>query len=177
LRASRHQLDQGWFIPRCGSGEHVDVWKRSTANLFRLVGGYSVDTQQVFGQPIAPVGVVRLGRHRQDVAHRAVLLGNSAYLLAGFAPTRRKRLDDGLIDVRILETGRSLSKLRVMTSIMFGRLARSPLYHEHHIAEFSFTSLDGPTAVARDGEVDGLHEHATFSVRHRALKVFRPPPR
>ena len=105
-------------------------------------------------------------------------LGNSTYLLAGFAPTRRKRLDDGcLIDVRILETGRSLSKLRVMTSIMFGRLARSPLYHEHHIAEFSFTSLDGPTAVARDGEVDGLHEHATFSVRHRALKVFRPPPR
>jgi diacylglycerol kinase family enzyme len=59
-------------------------------------------------------------------------LGNSTYLLAGFAPTRRKRLDDGLIDVRILETGRSLSKLRVMTSIMFGRLARSPLYHEHH---------------------------------------------
>jgi len=104
-------------------------------------------------------------------------LGNSTYLLAGFAPTRRKRLDDGLIDVRILETGRSLSKLRVMTSIMFGRLARSPLYHEHHIAEFSFTSLDGPTAVARDGEVDGLHEHATFSVHHRAIKVFRPPPR
>jgi len=70
-----------------------------------------------------------------------------------------------------------LSKLRVMTSIMFGRLARSPLYHEHHIAEFSFTSLDGPTAVARDGEVDGLHEHATFSVHHRAIKVFRPPRR
>src|SRR5690606_29617442 len=33
-------------------------------------------------------------------------LGNSVYLPSGFAPSRRTRMDSGLLDVRILETGR-----------------------------------------------------------------------
>ena len=32
-------------------------------------------------------------------------LGNSTYLPSGFAPSRRTRMDDGLMDIRILETG------------------------------------------------------------------------
>ncbi len=104
-------------------------------------------------------------------------LGNSTYLPSGFAPVQRNRVDDGLIDVRILETGRRLSKLRVMTALMLGRLQRSRLYHELHVPEFSFTSVDGPTAVALDGEVAGHYQRASFSVRYRAVAVFRPLPR
>ena len=137
------------------------------------------------GKPLAAAyAMLHTLRHEEPVhiqyddksLHTALFfLGNSTYSPPGFAPAKRKRLDDGLIDVRILETGPLLSKLRVMMAILFGRLAGSPLYHEHHVPEFSFTSLDGPTAVARDGEVDGLHERATFSVRHRALTVFHSP--
>ncbi len=64
-----------------------------------------------------------------------------------------------------------------MTALIFGRLQRSRLYHEHHVPEFSFSAIDGPTAVAFDGEVDGQHEHADFSVRYRVLPVFCPHPR
>ncbi|MGA8252792.1 MAG: hypothetical protein WB989_19785 [Mycobacterium sp.] len=52
-----------------------------------------------------------------------------------------------------------------MTALMVGRLVRSRLYHEQHVPEFSISCVDGPTAVAFDGEVDGQHQHASFTVR------------
>jgi diacylglycerol kinase family enzyme/membrane-associated phospholipid phosphatase len=103
-------------------------------------------------------------------------LGNSVYLPSGFAPSRRTRMDDGLIDVRILETGRTFSKLRILVSLVLGRLERSPLYHELQVPEFSFTALDGPTALAHDGELGIDCREATFRARYRALPVFRPLP-
>jgi diacylglycerol kinase family enzyme/membrane-associated phospholipid phosphatase len=101
-------------------------------------------------------------------------LGNSIYLPAGFAPSRRTAMDDGLMDVRILESGRPFSKLRILTSLALGRLERSPLYHELRVPEFSFTAVDGPTPLAHDGEVELEVSEANFSVRYRALPVFRP---
>ena len=103
-------------------------------------------------------------------------VGNSTYLPSGFAPSRRTRMDDGLLDVRILETGRRFSKVRILTALALGRLERSPLYHELRVPEFSFTAVDGPTVLAHDGEVGTEVTEATFSVRYRALPVFRPLP-
>jgi diacylglycerol kinase family enzyme/membrane-associated phospholipid phosphatase len=103
-------------------------------------------------------------------------LGNSTYLPSGFAPSRRTRMDDGLIDVRILETGRRLSRLRIVTSLALGRLERSPLYHEMRVPEFSFTAVDGPTVLAHDGEIGTRFTEASFDVKYRALPVFRPLP-
>ena len=62
-------------------------------------------------------------------------------------------MDDGLIDVRILETGRRFSRLRIVSSLALGRLERSPLYHEMRVPEFTFTAVDGPTVLAHDGEI------------------------
>ncbi len=101
-------------------------------------------------------------------------LGNSIYLPSGFAPSRRTRMDDGLLDVRILETGRRLSRTRVLTALALGRLERSPLYHQIQAPEFRFTAVDGPTPLAHDGEVDGEYDSASFSALYRALPVFRP---
>ena len=104
-------------------------------------------------------------------------LGNSTYQPSGFAPAQRSRMDDGLIDVRILETGRPFSKSRIMTALMLGRLQRSRLYHELHVPQFGFACADGPTPFAHDGEVSGHYEYASFSARYRVLPVFRPLPR
>ncbi|WP_319447342.1 MULTISPECIES: bifunctional phosphatase PAP2/diacylglycerol kinase family protein [unclassified Mycobacterium] len=103
-------------------------------------------------------------------------IGNSVYLPSGFTPSRRTRMDDGLIDIRILETGRRFSTLRVVTSLMLGRLVRSPLYHELQVPEFSFATVDGPTSIAHDGEVGISCEQASFKVHYRGLPVFRPLP-
>ncbi len=101
-------------------------------------------------------------------------LGNSVYLPSGFAPARRTRMDDGLIDVRILETGRRFSRLRILSALALGRLERSPLYHEMQVPEFEFEAVDGPTPIARDGEVGSTYDRASFTARYRVLPVFRP---
>lgn len=119
---------------------------------------------------------VKISYDNKTLQTSLFFLGNSTYLPSGFAPSHRTRIDDGLMDVRILETGRRFSRLRILVSLMLGRLVRSPLYHEMRVPEFHFTAVDGPTVLAHDGEVGTECTEATFSVRYRALPVFRPLP-
>ena len=119
---------------------------------------------------------VRIAYDNKTLQTSLFFVGNSTYLPSGFAPSRRTRMDDGLIDVRILETGRRFSTLRIVTSLALGRLDRSPLYHELKVPEFAFTAVDGPTVLAHDGEVGTECTTATFTVNYRALPVFRPVP-
>ncbi|NOR99732.1 bifunctional phosphatase PAP2/diacylglycerol kinase family protein [Mycobacteroides abscessus] len=119
---------------------------------------------------------VRIRFDNKTIQTSLFFLGNSVYLPAGFAPSLRSRLDDGLIDVRILETGRRFSGVRILTALALGRLQRSPLYHELQVPEFTFTAVDGPTVLASDGEAGDRYTEAHFTVRYRALAVFRPLP-
>ncbi len=119
---------------------------------------------------------VRIRYDDKTVQTSLFFLGNSLYSPSGFAPSRRVRMDDGLIDVRILETGRRFATVRILTALALGRLAGSPLYHELRVPEFSFTAVDGPTQVAHDGEVEIVCQEATFRSRYRSLPVFRPLP-
>ncbi|HKH53470.1 MAG TPA: phosphoesterase, partial [Mycobacterium sp.] len=119
---------------------------------------------------------VRIAYDNKTVQTSLFFIGNSTYLPSGFAPSRRTRMDDGLLDVRILETGRRLSRVRILAALVLGRLERSPLYHELRVPEFTFRAVDGPTLLAHDGELGAKVTEATFSVRYRALPVFRPLP-
>ncbi|MCV7154033.1 bifunctional phosphatase PAP2/diacylglycerol kinase family protein [Mycolicibacterium pyrenivorans] len=133
-----------------------------------LAGVYAMFSTLRRGEP------VRISYDNKTLQTSMFFLGNSVYLPSGFAPSRRTRMDDGLIDIRILETGRRLSRLRILTSLALGRLERSPLYHELRVPQFAFESVDGPTVLALDGEVGTEVSKATFSVLYRALPVFRP---
>ncbi|SPM33247.1 phosphoesterase [Mycobacterium rhizamassiliense] len=117
---------------------------------------------------------VRICYDNKTLLTSLFFLGNSVYLPTGFAPSRRSRMDDGLMDVRILEAGRRFARTRILTALALGRLQRSPLYHELQVPEFSFTAVDGPTTVARDGEVDEECEQAKFVAKYRVLPVFSP---
>ncbi|MCV7075157.1 bifunctional phosphatase PAP2/diacylglycerol kinase family protein [Mycobacterium szulgai] len=117
---------------------------------------------------------VRIRYDNKTLQTSLFFLGNSLYLPTGFAPSRRTRMDDGLIDVRILETGPRLARTRILAALVLGRLERSPLYHEMQVPEFSFTAVDGPTVVAHDGEVGEEYEKASFTAMYRSLQVFRP---
>ncbi|CAN5136490.1 bifunctional phosphatase PAP2/diacylglycerol kinase family protein [soil metagenome] len=117
---------------------------------------------------------VRIRYDNKTLQTSLFFVGNSIYLPPGFAPSRRTRMDDGLIDVRFLETGRKFAKTRILGALAFGRLLRSPLYHELQVPEFAFTSLDGPIPVAHDGEVGHEFESISFTTRYRGLPVFRP---
>ena len=99
------------------------------------------------------------------------LVGTSMYGSAGFAPARRERLDDGLLDVRFLEAGKRLATLRVLGSLVTGLLQRSKLYHEMQVPEFTFTTAE-PTTIAHDGEVGESYTSARFRAEYRTLKVY-----
>jgi undecaprenyl-diphosphatase len=135
-----------------------------------LAGLYAMLHTLRHGEP------VRIAYDNKTLQTSLFFLGNSTYLPSGFAPSRRTRMDDGLLDVRILETGRRLSRTRILTALALGRLERSPLYHELRVPEFTLHAVDGPTVLAHDGEVGTEVADATFSVKYRALPVFRPLP-
>ena len=135
-----------------------------------LAGVYAMLHTLRHGQP------VRISYDNKTLLTSLFFLGNSVYLPSGFAPSRRTRMDDGLLDVRILETGRRLAKIRILGALALGRLERSPLYHEIQAPEFRFTAVDGPTPIARDGEIGDEYESASFSALYRVLPVFRPAP-
>jgi diacylglycerol kinase family enzyme/membrane-associated phospholipid phosphatase len=116
---------------------------------------------------------VRIRYDNKTLQTSLFFIGNSVYLPSGFAPARRTRMDDGLIDVRFLETGRRFARTRILAALAFGRLPRSPLYHELQVPEFAFESLDGPILVAHDGEVGDEFESVRFTARYRDLQVFR----
>ncbi|OBA63814.1 phosphoesterase [Mycobacterium sp. 1100029.7] len=117
---------------------------------------------------------VRISYDNKTLLTSLFFVGNSLYLPTGFAPSRRSRMDDGLIDVRILEAGRRFAKTRILTAIALGRLQRSPLYHELQVPQFSFSTVDEPTVIAHDGELGDKYREASFAAKYRILPVFRP---
>jgi undecaprenyl-diphosphatase len=117
---------------------------------------------------------VRIRYDNKTLLTSLFFLGNSVYLPTGFTPSRRSRMDDGLIDVRILEAGRRFTTARILTALALGRLQRSPLYHELQVPEFSFSAVDAPTVIAHDGEVGDEYRDASFTAKYRILPVFRP---
>ncbi|MHA3024104.1 bifunctional phosphatase PAP2/diacylglycerol kinase family protein [Mycobacterium sp. BMJ-28] len=178
---------------REGQGSYVDVIRFNEADTVintASIGAYPAfvrvrdKLEHKIGKPLAGAYAlwhtlrrdkgVRITYDNKTVQTSLFFLGNAVYAPSGFAPSRRSRMDDGLIDVRILETGRRLSRARILSALVLGRLVRSPLYHEMRVPEFSFVAVDGPTPIAHDGEVENTCEEATFKVLYRALPVFRP---
>lgn len=115
---------------------------------------------------------VRLRLGDREVATSMFFIGASTYETPGFAPAHRPHMDDGVLDVRVLDVGMRWAIPRIMLAAAVGRLDRSPLYREARVSELDVVSLDGPTAVALDGEVRTRCETARFRVDHRALTVY-----
>ena len=65
---------------------------------------------------------VRIRYDNRTMETSLFFLGNSTYVPSGFAPAQRNRMDTGLLDVRMLEAGRPLCRLRVVTAVLLGRL-------------------------------------------------------
>lgn len=102
------------------------------------------------GQP------VRINYDDNTVTTSLFFLGNGLPSV-GIRPARRTRMDDGLIDVRILETGRWFSRVRIMMSLALGRLERSPLYHEHQVPSSASPLSTGRSRLPATGGGRSLH--------------------
>lgn len=103
-----------------------------------------------------------------------IFIGNCRYQPEGLAPGWRERLDDGLLDVRLVDGSSPFSRARLLLAVFTGRLARCPVYARSVVTSLRIHSLEGPLRLARDGETfDGgtdviVRKHPT------RLRVFRP---
>ncbi len=102
-----------------------------------------------------------------------IFIGNCAYLPDGPAPSVRRRLDDGLLDIRLLDGGRPFSRLRLLAAVAIGRAAGSPGLRCWHAESLRVRSLDGSLRTARDGEVsDEERSGFVISKRRGALVLY-----
>jgi diacylglycerol kinase family enzyme/membrane-associated phospholipid phosphatase len=100
--------------------------------------------------------------------------GNGHYHPSGFAPSWRERMDDGCVDVRLVDATRPWSRTRMALALLAGRLGRSRVYEERVVGRLSVTSRQGGLRIARDGEVsDGPHALQLRAARE-PLVVYRP---
>ena len=100
-----------------------------------------------------------------------IFIGNCRYLPDGPAPSVRARLDDGLLDIRLLDGDRPYARLRLLLAILAGRAAGSPGLKSWRAERLEVRSTAGPLRTARDGEV-GEAEREGFSVaKERAAVV------
>jgi diacylglycerol kinase family enzyme len=135
--------------------------------------------------PAMALGTVRVLRRSSpleldiDGEHRRLWLlfaGNCCYRPAGFVPTYRPRLDDELLDVRLLDAQRSFARTRLVLAVLSGRLGQSRVYEERSTARLNVRMHDGvtPLELARDGEVGTQAPELTLAKHPQRLVVYRP---
>ena len=102
-----------------------------------------------------------------------IFVGNCHYHPSGFAPGWRQQLDDGVLDVRLVDGSRPLARTRLLLAVLSGRLGRSTVYEQCQASSLSLRSLDGPLRPARDGETFDGSTEMTVSKRDRRLPRVR----
>lgn len=102
-----------------------------------------------------------------------LFLGNGQYQPQGFAPSARADLQDGLLDLRILDVSSKWARVVVLFATLTGQLGRVKQYHEVSAPELRISLPNGPARIARDGEVGELAEVLKVRSIRRALTVYR----
>lgn len=103
-----------------------------------------------------------------------VFVGNCRHEPAGFAPSWRPRLDDGLLDVRVLSGDHPFARSRLLLSILAGRLTRSVAYEQRTATSLTVATGRASLPLARDG--DSFRGAGSFAIRKlpRRLVVHAP---
>ncbi|MEU5689339.1 phosphoesterase [Streptomyces venezuelae] len=121
----------------------------------------------------APIDITLDGRPR-----RLWLLfaGNSRYDPPGFAPTYRPTLDDGLLDLRLVDAKHPFARTRLVAAFLTGTLARSRVYQEATATRLRIDGVSEAGDYTRDGEVSPAADTLVLDKRSRALTVYLPAP-
>nr|MDQ6937569.1 phosphatase PAP2 family protein [Actinomycetota bacterium] len=120
-----------------------------------------------------PVAAIVAGQPRRL---GLIFIGSNSYEPRGFAPRWRPDLDDGMLDVRLLDQSRPHALLRFALALLLGRVRESRQYVETHVASLT-VELETPVEAACDGEVFKVGRRLTFSMDRDSLTVLGPRKR
>jgi undecaprenyl-diphosphatase len=101
-------------------------------------------------------------------------IGNCRYHPSGFAPSWRERLDDGTLDVRLVDGSSPFGRTRLVLALLTGRLGRSKVYEQRSAIRVEVRSLDGPLRLAADGETFDGSERFMIEKDGTQLAVYSP---
>lgn len=102
-----------------------------------------------------------------------IFVGNCRYHPSGFAPSWRERLDDGLLDVRLVDAAQPWARARLLGAVLSGTLGRSRVYEQRLVREMRVRSLDGSRLrLARDGETFEGSVEFSISKLDRSLAIY-----
>jgi undecaprenyl-diphosphatase len=99
--------------------------------------------------------------------------GNGFYHPPGFVPTWRERLDEGSIDIRIVDASKRFARTRLVLAVLGGTLARSRVYEQRVVGRIGIDAGER-VAIARDGEVDKGPGRMLLRAAAKPLVVYRP---
>lgn len=103
-----------------------------------------------------------------------VFVGNCRYGGAGVAPAWRPRLDDGLLDLRVIDAGPRWARARLVFASATDTLDRSRVYRRSLRRVVRIRSLEGPLRISRDGEVFDCVGDLTIRTLPEPLTVYAP---
>lgn len=99
-------------------------------------------------------------------------VGRGRYYPEDLAPLVRPKLDDGLLDIRVLEAEERFARVRLLWAVLTGTTQTSSVTHLRTATSLQVESVDGPLSLAVDGEVLAGVRSARFGVRPGALRVY-----
>ncbi|MFI9102419.1 bifunctional phosphatase PAP2/diacylglycerol kinase family protein [Streptomyces fildesensis] len=117
-----------------------------------------------------PVDVEINGRRRSVWL---IFAGNCEYSSVGLAPVRRRDLNDGILDVRIVDGG-PFARTRLLGAAVTGFLTRSPVYSAAKLRRLRIRGLAAGSHLAYDGEVVPAPSELLLGKLPSALVVYRP---
>ncbi|MHA6761344.1 bifunctional phosphatase PAP2/diacylglycerol kinase family protein [Streptacidiphilus sp. PAMC 29251] len=133
--------------------------------------------------PALGVGLVRVlaqGRPTRaviDGKERSLWLlfaGNGRYDPPGFAPSFRRSLDDGTLDIRVVDGSHPMARTRLVAAFLTGTLARSRVYQAAAVSQLRIDGIHDTEHYARDGEIDPAAETLILDKARHALTVYLP---
>jgi undecaprenyl-diphosphatase len=185
-------VDDAVEAVRQGTAAEIDVGRIAGRPFLNTAsfGGYVelVDAREALESrigkwPALAIALVRVLRHGTPVevtldGERRRLwiafVGNCRYLPDGMAPTWRERLDDGRLDVRVVDASHPFSRTRLVLAALTGTLRRSGVFETRVATSIHVRSADGPLRLARDGETFDGDDDFEISKDGSRLVVFTP---
>ncbi|QMU78191.1 phosphatase PAP2 family protein [Streptacidiphilus sp. PB12-B1b] len=101
--------------------------------------------------------------------------GNGRYDPPGFAPSFRRDLGDGALDIRAVDGGHPFARTRLVAAFMTGTLARSRVYQAAAVSQLRIDVLHDTQHYAHDGEIRPAARTLILDKAPRALTLYLPP--
>jgi undecaprenyl-diphosphatase len=100
--------------------------------------------------------------------------GNGRYHPSGFAPSWRERLDEDVVDVRVVDAEHPWARTRLILAVLTGLLGRSRVYEERVVRQMTVRFLGPDPVLARDGESQPAPAELELRPADAHLVVYRP---